>query len=258
MDMTQRHRDRFLQAAADFWREIHAYLFRITNDEELSATLLEETFQQAYQAYERVVSRSTTTQRNWLLKIATALASRKESKGQHLTFDMLDDLIHSDPTRITGVRGLSDPEREDLTWNLQQDCLTSVLSCLSKGERQAFTLVTLSGLDTAQAAAVLDVSEPALRVRLSRATQKVSGYLAPRRSLIDPSNPCRCQSRLGVALGKGFVRPHSRNRSDDSLASTTKAEGDVLRLYETLPAPEPPEDILERIRNAVLEGTWDR
>ncbi len=251
------YKEQFLQALSDFGAQIYAYLFRITNDEDLAATALFDTFKQAYRAYGRVASRSPRTQRNWLLKIATALASEREPKGQRLTFEMLDELIRSDPTRITQVRGLSDPEREDLTWDLQQDCLTSVLTCLSKGERQAFTLVTLTGLDQAHAAAILDVSESAFRVRLSRASQKVSDYLAPRCSLIDPSNPCRCQSRLGVAMAKEFVRPHSRKRSK-APSSETRAEGDVLRLYEALPAPEPDDKLLAEIRSSVLEGAWDQ
>ena len=256
--MTRQEQQTFLDAAAKFWRDIHSYLFRITNDEDLAAELLKETFENAYKAYGRVAKRSPTTQRNWLLKIATALATRKVPKGQRLTFQMLDDLIHSDPTRTTQIQGLSAPERQDLTWNLQQDCLTAVLSCLSRGERQAFTLVSLSGLDTAQAAAVLELSESALRVRLSRATQKVAGYLAPRCSLIDPSNPCKCNSRLGVALGKGFVRPHTRRRSSQQIKiPETRPEGDVLRLYSALPAPDPPDDFLQELEKVVASGAWD-
>src|SRR5258705_490715 len=61
------------------------------------------------------------------------------------------------------------------------------------------------GLDDESAARSLGIKTSAYKVRLSRARKKVEDYLAPRCEHVNPNNPCHCPSRLGVALGRGFI-----------------------------------------------------
>src|SRR5690606_35545637 len=96
-----------------------------------------------------------------------------------------------------------------MLWELKQGCMTSVVNCLSVGERVAFVMSSIMGLSEDEAAKTLGITPSAFKVRLSRARKKVTDYLAPRCEHVDPRNPCRCPSRLGVALNKGFLPPPS-------------------------------------------------
>lgn len=145
--------------------------------------------------------------------------------------------------------------------------MTSVINCLSPGERAAFVLSNILRLDDDAAAAVLEINLPAFRVRLSRAQQKVTSYLAPRCEHIDPNNPCRCPARIGVALDKGFIRaagqlrlrkpvePFGRYGAGEGSEDAPLRE--VGAVYGNLPEPDPPEALGVRLRQLVERGSWD-
>jgi hypothetical protein len=109
------------------------------------------------------------------------------------------------------------------------------------------------------AAAILGINASALRVRVSRARKKISAYLAPRCAHVDPRNPCRCPSRLGVALTRGFIGD-VRGRQISLRARPFEQEPpqhDPVALYRTLPVPEPPAGLSEELLRDLAAGIWD-
>ncbi len=186
--------DEFVDFAKQHLLAIYDVVFRATNHDEQATKIVLATFERAYIGYENIDPSKPELMRAWLFRIAADLASHVVKNSASMSFDALDDMIRSDPTRVTRVQGLPDSERNNLLWNLEQGCLTSVLSCLNTAERLAFILATTAGLSDKEAARVLDISVPAYRVRLSRARKKVVGYLAPRCSHITPANPCHCRT----------------------------------------------------------------
>jgi hypothetical protein len=154
-----------------------------------------------------------------------------------------------------------------LLWELKQGCLTAVVSCLPAGERAAFVLCDVVATPADEAARILDVKPSALRVRLSRARQKISSHLAPRCEHVDPRNPCHCPSRLGVALNKGFIHPPSNavvqirqpyGRFGSSVDGEDAPLRDVMAIYQSLPEPDPPEDLPVELIRKMEAGEWDR
>jgi len=249
--------DEFLEFAQRHFLAIHDVVFRATNNAGNATEIVLATFERAYIGYKNIDRSQPEFMLAWLLRIAAELAARIVKSGASMSFDVLDDMIRSDPTRVTRVQGMPDSERNDLLWNLEQGCLTSVLSCLNTAERLAFILATTAGFSDKQAARVLDISVSAYRVRLSRARKKVVGYLAPRCSHINPANPCHCPSRLGVALDKGFVNPLSAPTRTGKFEAQTSV-GDVGRLYKSLPAVQPTDDIMAMIKEKLSLGRWDQ
>jgi RNA polymerase sigma-70 factor (ECF subfamily) len=145
--------------------------------------------------------------------------------------------------------------------------MTSVINCLPPGERVAFVLSVVLGYGDEDAADVLGITTSAFKVRLSRARKKVSDYLAPRCEHVDPRNPCRCPSRLGVALTGGFI-PRTLG-SEVSLrpdfgryGSTVDGEDaplrDVMAIYQSLPDPDPPDDLAARLLGKLDSGEWNQ
>ena len=119
-------------------------------------------------------------------------------------------------------------------------------------------MLKLSDVDAANA---LGITKSAYKVRLSRAKKKVADYLAPRCEHVDPMNPCRCPARIGTALNKGFIRranaldlrkpaqPFGRYGAGPN--SEDAPLRDIVAIYGNLPSPDPPEDLQQRLLDAV-------
>jgi RNA polymerase sigma factor (sigma-70 family) len=245
------------------WRRVFNFAFRMTLEREAACEVVEETFLRAYVGADKMPPEDRIEA--WLLRIATHVINKKVAKGQDVSFDLLDEKLRSEPTRTDIVTSMSQPQRNFYLWELKQGCMTSVVNCLPPGERVAFVLSAILGYSEDNAAAVLGITASAFKVRLSRARKKVSDYLAPRCEHVDPRNPCRCPSRLGVALTGGFlgITPNmgvSLRPNFGRYGSVVDGEDaplrDVMAIYSSLPDPDPPADLVDKIRAKIDSGAW--
>ena len=78
-------------------------------------------------------------------------------------------------------------------------CLQGLLLCLDRDHRLAFLLADVFDVTGDQGAAILDISPPAFRKRLSRSRERIRDFLNRNCTLIHPDNPCTCER---------FVVPH--------------------------------------------------
>ncbi len=240
---------------------VYNFAYRVGNDFERAEEQTREVFLRAYIGRDMLPDGERMSA--WLMKIGVYVALRSLDGSARITFDFLDDTIRGDPTQVTPTDRLSDSERSLLLWELKQGCMTAVLNCLSLGERMAFVMVVMLDAKPAQAAMSLGITPAALKVRLSRAKKKIVDYLAPRCEHVHPMNPCRCPSRLGVALKKGFIQDvvsgtqvTLRKMSPEALKPSPPVR-DVVALYQQLPAPRDLDDLRSRLKNELLSGEWD-
>ncbi|MFH2009950.1 MAG: RNA polymerase sigma factor [bacterium] len=251
----------FLAVVDQHIDDVYHFAYRVSNATDQAENLTREVFLRAYVGRAKLPKEKHVAA--WLLKIGVHVASAKLEGASRVTFDYLDDTIRGDPTQITRTGVLTDPEKSLLLWELKQGCMTAVLNCLSLGERMAFVVVVVMGVKPAEAAASLGVSSAALKVRLSRAKKKIVDYLAPRCEHVHPMNPCRCPSRLGVALRKGFIKdvvPGSevqlRRKQHASLKPAAPLR-DVVAIYQQLPPPGTAVGLRQQLKDELLGGVWD-
>lgn len=245
---------------ARHWVHVLKFAMRVTLDEPSARSLLHETFLRALLGGTQPPV-DESAQAMWLLKIAAHLAEERFEKPE-VSFELLDETLRTEETRTDLVRSLSGTERNHLLWELKQGCMNSVVNCLPAGERTAFVLGMILGHTEAEGAAILGIKESAFRVRLSRARKKVADYLAPRCEHVNPANPCRCPSRLGVALGSGFLPSPGlvslRPRPDFGRYGTPDGKDepsrDVMAIYQSLPDPEIPPGLVDEILAAIAVG----
>ena len=196
----------------------------------------------------------------WLLKIAAYVIEKKLPPTPEVDFDLLDETLRSEATRTHEVSSLSQPEREYLLWELKQGCMTAVINCLSPGERVAFVMSSVMGKTDDDAAKALGIKVSAFKVRLSRARKKIGDYLAPRCEHIDARNPCRCPSRIGIALQKGFIAPPQtavvQLRGPQRPFDQEIKSRDATNIFRTLPPPALPPALVAKVRAAVSSGAW--
>ncbi len=250
-------------AIVEHWRRVFNFAFRVTLDRDVAGAVVEEAFLRAYVGEGKMPPEPKVEA--WLLRIANHVLDKRMAKGPDVSFELLDEKLRSEPTRTDVVQSLSRPQRNFYLWELKQGCMTSVVNCLPPGERVAFVLNAVLGYSEENAAAVLGITTSAFKVRLSRARKKVSDYLAPRCEHVDPRNPCRCPSRLGVALSRGFVgrvpgaeaslRPEF-GRYGSTLDGEDAPLRDVMAIYSSLPEPDAPGDLEARLLGKLDSGAW--
>jgi RNA polymerase sigma-70 factor (ECF subfamily) len=257
----------FKAIVSEHWRGLYNFGFRMCLDPQRASEMVEETLLRAFIGSDKLPD-EPDRMRTWLLHIATHVLTSKLSRTPELSFDLLDETLRSEATRTDFVRSLTEPKRDFLLWELKQGCMTSVINCLSPGERAAFVLANVMKVTDDDAARVLGISKSAYKVRLSRAQKKVTDYLAPRCEHVDPLNPCRCPARVGVAVSKGFIRsageislrkpPEPFGRYGSGSGNEDEPLRDVVTIYGHLPEPDPPEELKSRLDQLLDEGEWDR
>ncbi|HUP23344.1 MAG TPA: RNA polymerase sigma factor [Thermoanaerobaculia bacterium] len=154
-----------LQLYEILMRRYNQRLFRIARSVLADGAEAEDVTQEAWvRAYEhlgRFDGRATFA--TWVTKIALhdALARRRRRRR-------LVDLDLDRARNPQGSRAQRSPEQETLVSELRR-ALESAVAALPETLRAAFVLRDVEGLSTADASAVLEISEAALKVRLHRA-----------------------------------------------------------------------------------------
>jgi RNA polymerase sigma factor (sigma-70 family) len=123
------------------------------------------------------------------------------------TFEEFSEELAHLPAPGSGLQAPADVDAELLAQELRIGCTLAMLLCLDPGQRMAYILGVIMGLDHRTAAEVLDVSPAAFRKRLQRAREGVEGLMAKRCGLFDPANPCRCHKRIPIAIELGRLDP---------------------------------------------------
>ncbi|MCI0622866.1 MAG: hypothetical protein L0387_14625 [Acidobacteria bacterium] len=82
-----------------------------------------------------------------------------------------------------------------------------MLLCLGRHHRIAFVLAEVFELTDREAAAILAVSPAAFRKRLSRARQRLYGFMRRNCGLVNSAASCRCERRVSRAIELGRIQP---------------------------------------------------
>lgn len=136
-------------------REIFAYALRLTGDRDDADDVYQETFLAAFRGWPPP---RRGQERAWLYRIATNKVIDRARKAKRLV-------------RMSDVRDLrlAAPERDGVSLA----DLTAAVKILPEGQRAAFVLRKVEGLEYADVARVLECSEEAARSRVAEAMKKV-------------------------------------------------------------------------------------
>ncbi|MBG0771635.1 MAG: sigma-70 family RNA polymerase sigma factor [Anaerolineaceae bacterium] len=162
---------------------IYRLALRLTGDSQDAEDVVQETFIKAYKNLDKFEGRSKVS--TWLYRIATneaLMMIRKRKDGiTHIDEGIETDEGETMPIQIVDWCCL--PEKEIMTDETRQMLKRAAMQ-LSTANRAAFLLRDVEGLSTEDAAAALDISESALKVRLMRARmqlrEELSEYFASR------------------------------------------------------------------------------
>jgi len=134
-------------------------------------------------------------------------ARRVKAEDRAVSIDQLDERV---------VRHDLGPWDESMSPAMQRlvveemriSCLQGLLMSLDRPHRLAYILAEVFDLSGADAAQVLNVTPAAFRKRLSRARERLGGWMRGHCSLIDPENPCSCANQAKHHLRRGDFSPN--------------------------------------------------
>jgi len=133
-------------------REIFAYALRLTGDRDDADDVYQETFLAAFRGWPPP---RRGQERAWLYRIATNKVIDRARRAKRLV-------------RMNDLR-LAAPERDGVS----MADLTMAMKVLPEGQRAAFVLRKLQGLEYDEVARALECSEDAARSRVAEAMKKV-------------------------------------------------------------------------------------
>jgi RNA polymerase sigma-70 factor (ECF subfamily) len=153
-------------------RTVYNHAFRLTGSWAVAEDVTQATFLTAWRRRggARVVDGSVLP---WLLVVATnTVRTQRRSAGRWLA------LLRRIPPEREATADPADEVAARLDDERQMAYLLSLVRRLPRAEREAITLCVWSGIDYLEAAAVLGISEGAVRSRVSRARARLASMVA--------------------------------------------------------------------------------
>ncbi len=169
---------------AEFARVVEAYyspifrlLLKMLNNPQDAEDALQETFMKAYKALPGFDGRSSIS--TWIYRIATneALMQLRKHKVNALSIDEPDETGDEEQEPLQIVDWCCVPEKELLSAE-GREVLDKAADELPYAMRVVFLLRDIEGLSTQEAAEVLNISETAVKTRLSRARLRLREILS--------------------------------------------------------------------------------
>ncbi|MBI3973986.1 MAG: RNA polymerase sigma factor [Chloroflexi bacterium] len=152
----------------------------------------------------------------WVYRVAanhllSARKHRAEERAEQmgLTFDTLEQMLQQG-LAFSAVSAAPQPppaEERVLEEEVKIGCTQSMLLFLDREHRLAFILGEVLDLTGEEGAAILGVTPPAFRKRLSRARARLCAFMSRQCGLVNHERPCRCAVQIPFAVHAGIVDP---------------------------------------------------
>jgi RNA polymerase sigma-70 factor (ECF subfamily) len=161
-------REEFSRLVEAYYTMIYNLAFRMLNDPQDAEDTLQETFLKAYRGLKDFDGRSSVS--TWLYRIATneALMHLRRRKMDTVSIDASKDSDEGEQEPLQIVDWCCMPEEELVSAEALAH-LNEAVTRLSPNLRAVFVLRDIQGLSTREVEEVLNLSETAVKTRLSRA-----------------------------------------------------------------------------------------
>ncbi len=166
-------------------KRIYNYFYRMTGDREEAKDLTQEVFLKVYKGLDTFHGRSDIV--TWIYKIAinTYKNFLRNKKKQYESFG--DNYEEEIAIVDKDILPLKHAEVKEL-----EGCMQKFLNDLPDTYRMPLILYELQGLRIKDIAAIMNLSERNVKIRLIRARKKLREILCTQCYFFNPSNPCNC------------------------------------------------------------------
>lgn len=216
----------------------------------------------------------------WVYRIAhnhLLTASTRSRESPEVSFDAIADKLQQgldfgrrqipvalDSGMLDGGMldsGMMTPEDKAAAVGVAIGCTQGMLLALDRDQRLAFLLDVVFGLGSDQAGEVIGITAAAFRKRLSRARERLAGFMQGTCGLIDPDRACRCDRQLPAVRARAAIATADERASrlqppPDALARTEFAQwqafGDAAAIFRSHPEYRAPGEMTGAIRQLLI------
>jgi RNA polymerase sigma factor (sigma-70 family) len=188
----------------------------------------------------------------WAYRVASNYLITLKSKNAEsfkMSFDQYADMLdtgHSNVVLYTKNEG----ELKLLEEEVRISCTHGMLLCLNPLDRVVYILGDIIGIDSIEAAEILDIKADNFRKILSRSRQKIRDFMNRKCGLINAKNPCRCLKKIDFLIDRQLINPSNlqfanRERSLTLMAQITEIDKSLTIFRDTPNYKFPNPKILE-------------
>ncbi len=205
----------------------------------------------------------------WVYRISAnhLLTTRKQrSKRRESNFEQCQQQIDKGFAE-TWHPSVSEPEQKLIVEELRLNCLQTLLQCLDRKHRIAYTLGDVFKVKSKEGAFILDITPEAFRKRLSRGRKLIRKFMKKNCSLVNLENPCTCNRLAPVAVKTGWVNPdkilyatHKQKDETENFNKSFLLEMDEIKriaaLFRSHPDYAAPEVFMGTIKEMLDSGKF--
>lgn len=151
--------------------------------------------------------RGESSMSTWAYRIAVNVlltATRSASERRTTSFELVEEQLDRALAASERLDPIDDPVLIEET---KLFCTHGMLLCLDRGHRAAYILGEIFEVASSTVAAALEISEEALRKRLSRARVAMNEFMRARCGLVNEAVRCRCEKLTAVAIAQELISP---------------------------------------------------
>jgi RNA polymerase sigma factor (sigma-70 family) len=254
------HQEGYDSLYACYGGKVYNFAYRLLGNYEDAEDITQETFIQIYRNIDQF--RGDSQFLTWIFTIARNLCHKKIKNRKKNSFASMEAIIDlaQDYQKCDDI---SDKEKKNLILQIKDGCLTGLLRCLSFNQRMAFILFVLLNLPMKEVADILEKSEGATKVLVSRARQNMKDFLCANCSLYDPKNTCRCEKLMSFSLQKGWIKKANAHQLDETqnifpeqIQDEVEKMRTVVELYQSLQNQESSNTLALRIQSMLQSEEW--
>jgi RNA polymerase sigma factor (sigma-70 family) len=145
----------------------------------------------------------------WVYRVASNYLLTLKSKNTEkfrLSFEQYAQMLdtgHSGTVTYTNNEG----ELKLLEEEVKISCTNGMLLCLGPMDRVVYILGDIIGLDSTEAAEILEMKADNFRQILARSRRKMRNFMTQKCGLVNTGNSCRCAKKIDFLINQKLIDP---------------------------------------------------
>lgn len=240
----------------NYYQYVYNYALKLTCHPEDAMDLTQDTFVKAMKKLDTVVSENAIA--SWLGTICfhEFLNFVKKNRNKYLVdIEELGELELEYNNRIFDT---NTPEDEvivaDEIQQMQNGCFYAMVRKLSLNQRIVFSLVDMYGMNTKEAAELLELSEGATKALLHRARLNIDSFFSNHCNLLHEKNPCSCRAWINFSQSRAENQKQTKklierlNYRNVNYTFDKKTRAKIKYLYANMPEWKPSDDWYQKVK----------
>lgn len=246
------------------FKKLFRVAYRISGDIDDAADILQESFLNAYKAFETFKGDSSIS--TWLYRVVINCSLKYIKKRKTLPVtEIAAKAGITEKNFFENLKSLDSVENNVLEKNIKEMCLQLFINCMSKQQRITFVLKVLMKLSVKEVAEIMGISPNSVKSNIHRVKLLTIRNMNERCSLINPDGLCTCKgwvNRTILNKTEHFI-PKYYNSNNHSPVITEKEKELIMNelrflykvsyLYNNDPDYMNPDEFIDKIRSMITE-----